>query len=220
MDVSHLVQTIAVYALPVLLAITLHEAAHGYVARHFGDMTAYAQGRISLNPLRHVDLLGTIVAPLLILLVSGGKFLFGWAKPVPVNYSALRRPKQHMAWVAAAGPAANLLMALGWAVLLRVGVSFSARSEAWLAVLKHYGIAGLVEVVLRQGNGPAEFLIGVGAAGVLVNVVLMLRGAAWQFARIEPWGLPIVLLLLFTNVLGSVLAPLFNETEALIRAFV
>jgi Zn-dependent protease len=240
MDVSHLVQTVAVYALPVLFAITLHEAAHGYVARYFGDMTAYAQGRISFNPLRHIDLLGTIVAPLLILLVSGGNFLFGWAKPVPVNYSALRRPKQHMAWVAAAGPAANLAMALGWAVLLRIGVSLSGRSEAWLALLKDYGMAGLVEAVLRHGSAPAEFLIGVGAAGVLVNVVLMLlnllpippldggrivtgllpRGAAWQFARIEPWGLPILLLLLFTNVLGSVLAPLFNETEALIRAFV
>ena len=115
MDVSQLVQTVAIYALPVLFAITLHEAAHGYVARHFGDMTAFAQGRISLNPARHVDLMGTIVVPILILVASkflgGAGMLFGWAKPVPVNYSALRKPRQHMAWVAAAGPAANLAKA-------------------------------------------------------------------------------------------------------------
>ena len=107
MDVnfSQLAQTLAIYAIPVLFAITLHEAAHGYVARHFGDMTAHAQGRISLNPVRHIDVIGTIVVPLAILLLSDGKFMFGWAKPVPVNYSALRKPRQHMAWVAAAGPA-------------------------------------------------------------------------------------------------------------------
>lgn len=240
MEVSQLLQTVAVYALPVLLAITLHEAAHGYVARHFGDMTAFAQGRISLNPVRHIDALGTIVAPLLILFLSGGKFLFGWAKPVPVNYSALRRPKQHMAWVAAAGPAANLAMAITWALVLRAAVSLSGRPDAWLAVMKHYGAGGLVATVLSEGHGPVEFLIGVAAAGILVNLVLMLlnllpippldggriltsllpQGAAGRFARIEPWGLPILMLLLVTNVLGVVLNPLFNETEALIRAFV
>src|SRR5256885_11328938 len=120
MDVTQLLQSVAltasIYALPVLFAITLHEAAHGYVARHFGDMTAHAQGRISLNPMRHVDVIGTIVVPLIILALSGGRFLFGWAKPVPVNYSALRKPRQHMAWVAAAGPLANLAMALLWEI--------------------------------------------------------------------------------------------------------
>src|SRR6185503_10031918 len=122
MDIEPLVRIIAIYALPVLFAITLHEAAHGYVARHFGDMTAYAQGRISLNPLRHIDIVGTLVVPLAILLLSAWHFLFGWAKPVPVNYSALRSPKRHMLWVAAAGPASNLAMALGWAVLLKLAV--------------------------------------------------------------------------------------------------
>src|ERR1044071_6094971 len=122
MDVNLLVQTVAIYALPVLFAITLHEAAHGYVARYFGDMTAHAQGRISLNPIRHIDPVGTIVVPLLILLTSakllgGSGLLFGWAKPVPVNYSALRKPRQHMALVAAAGPGANLGMALAWVAL-------------------------------------------------------------------------------------------------------
>src|SRR3954467_15507805 len=114
MDVHQLVQTIAIYALPVLFAITLHEAAHGYVARHFGDMTAHAQGRISLNPIRHIDLLGTVVVPLIILIASAGKLFFGGAKRVPVNSAALRKPRQHMAWVAAAGPLANLAMALAW----------------------------------------------------------------------------------------------------------
>src|SRR5687767_2716698 len=127
-NINQLVQTLAIYALPVLFAITLHEAAHGYVARHFGDMTAHAQGRISLNPARHIDLIGTIVVPLVILFLSGYKFLFGWAKPVPVNYSALRKPRQHMAWVAAAGPAMNLLMAVFWVLLLRLSIASSDRA--------------------------------------------------------------------------------------------
>src|SRR5260221_10961829 len=122
MDVNQLVQTFAIYALPVLFAITLHEAAHGYVARHFGDMTAHAQGRISLNPVRHVDLVGTVLVPLAILFLSAGHFLFGWGKPVPVNYSALRKPRPPMAWVAAAGPAADLLLAFLRVLALRPGV--------------------------------------------------------------------------------------------------
>src|SRR3954463_13644213 len=147
MDVNSLVQTVAIYALPVLFAITLHEAAHGYVARHFGDMTAHAEGRISINPLRHVDLNGTVIVPLVLIALSGGKFAFGWAKPVPVNYSALRKPKQHMAWVAAAGPAVNLAMALGWAIFLKLGVELS-------------------------GNF-SNPLVQMALAGVVVNVVLM-----------------------------------------------
>ena len=240
MDVNQLVQTVAIYALPVLFAITLHEAAHGYVARHFGDMTAHAQGRISLNPLRHIDLVGTILVPLLILFVTTGKFLFGWAKPVPVNYSALRKPRQHMAWVAAAGPAANLAMAVLWVVALRAGISLSDRAEAWTEVARQFGAGGLIDAVLRHGNGAAELMIGVGAAGVLVNLIFMLLNllpippldggrivtsllpsrAAWRFAKIEPWGVPILLLLLFTNVLSLVLGPLVFESEALLRAFV
>ena len=147
-NINQLVQTLAIYALPVLFAITLHEAAHGYVARHFGDMTAHAQGRISLNPARHIDLIGTIVVPLVILFLSGYKFLFGWAKPVPVNYSALRKPRQHMAWVAAAGPAANLAQALVWAALLK------------LAVITPYN---LFSVPLRL----------MAEAGIVVNLVFM-----------------------------------------------
>ncbi|TAK82729.1 MAG: site-2 protease family protein [Betaproteobacteria bacterium] len=245
MDVNPLVQTIAIYALPVLFAITLHEAAHGYVARHFGDMTAHAQGRISLNPLRHVDFIGTIVVPVIILILSSQKLLFGWAKPVPVNYSALKKPRQHMGLVAAAGPGANLLMAVIWAVMLRIFVSLTDRPAAWMDVAQNYGTGGLVEAVMRAGDGAAEFMIGVSAAGVLVNLVFMLlnlipilpldggrilasllpRRAAWRFAKLEPWGLPVLLLLLFVPVYGSnaisiILSPLLFESEALLRAMV
>ena len=215
MDVSHLIQTFAVYALPVLFAITLHEAAHGYVARHFGDMTAFAQGRVSLNPLRHVDPVGTILVPLAILLLSGGRFLFGWAKPVPVNYSALRRPKRDMMWVAAAGPLSNLAMAFGWAALLKLAL-------------------------LLPGNVFSTPMAEMAKAGVLVNLVFMflnlvpilpLDGGriaasllpnrmAWQYSKLEPWGLPILLVLLVTNLLDAVLNPLIDLSSSLIQAFV
>ncbi len=242
-NVNQIAQTIAIYALPVLFAITLHEAAHGYVARHFGDMTAHAQGRISLNPIRHIDLIGTVIVPLIILTFS--KYLFGWAKPVPVNYSALRKPRQHMAWVAAAGPAANLAMAVLWVLLLRVAIALSNRSEAWTEVANLHGTAGLVDFVMRHGTGAAEFMIGVSAAGVLVNLVLMLLNllpippldggrimtsllpgrAAWGFAKLEPFGIPLLLLLLLvpvygSNVLSLILSPLLLESEALVRAMV
>jgi Zn-dependent protease len=244
-NISQLAQTLAIYALPVLFAITLHEAAHGYVARHFGDMTAHAQGRISLNPVRHIDILGTIVVPLGILLLSYGKFLFGWAKPVPVNYSALRKPRQHMAWVAAAGPGANLVMAILWAVVLRLAIGMTDRSAAWMEVARLHGTDGLIQAVMKYGSSAVEFLIAVSAAGILVNLVLMLLNllpilpldggrivasllpsrAAWRFAKLEPWGLPLLLLLLFVPVYGSnllslILSPLLFESEALLRAIV
>ena len=249
MDVNQLVQTVAIYALPVLFAITLHEAAHGYVARHFGDMTAHAQGRISLNPVRHIDLIGTLVVPLVILLLTAGKFLFGWAKPVPVNYSALRRPRQHMAWVAAAGPAANLAMAVFWALLLRGSIAMSDRAEVWTELAQIHGTRALVDDVIGLSKvasvGVGEYAIAVAAAGILVNLLLMLLNllpippldggrvvtsllpgrAAWRFAKLEPWGVPLLLLLIFvpvygSNVLSLILSPLLFESEALVRAMV
>jgi Zn-dependent protease len=215
MDVSNFVQTVAIYALPVLFAITLHEAAHGYVARYFGDMTAYAQGRISLNPARHIDLVGTILVPIAILVASklAGTtgFLFGWAKPVPVNYSALRKPKQNMMWVAAAGPASNLVMAIGWALLYK----------------------------LADGIGPGEYATPfklMSAAGIEVNVVLMLLNLlpilpldggrivasllparmSGQYSRLEPWGFPILLLLMFSGYLGMILSPMVRTSFSVI----
>jgi len=209
MEIEPLVRTIAIYALPVLFAITLHEAAHGYVARSFGDLTAYAQGRISLNPLRHIDLVGTILVPIGILVLSklsgGAGLLFGWAKPVPVNYSALRRPRQNMLWVAAAGPAANLAMALAWAALFKTAD-------------------------LLPANYFTEPLLLMSKAGIQVNVVLMILNLlpilpldggrilasllpsrlAFGYAKLEPWGFPILLLLLFTSTLGVILGPAVN----------
>jgi len=213
MDISQLVQTIAIYALPVLFAITLHEAAHGYVARHFGDMTAFAQGRISLNPVRHVDLVGTILVPLVILALSGGRFLFGWAKPVPVNYSALRSPKRHMMWVAAAGPASNLAMALGWAALLKLAMLLPANffsvpmrlmAEAGILVNLIFMFLNLLPILPLDG--------GRILAGLLPNRM------AWQYAKLEPWGLPLLVLLLVTNVLDVILNPLISVSGGLIRS--
>lgn len=213
MDLNLLVQTVAIYAVPVLFAITLHEAAHGYVARYFGDMTAHAQGRISLNPVRHVDVLGTVVVPLAILLLSGGKFFFGWAKPVPVNYSALRRPRQHMAWVAAAGPAANLAMAVFWALLLKASVLVPEGSLTLpLQLTAEAGI--LVNLIFMFLN----LLPILPLDGGRVLASLLPGRAAWQYSRLEPWGIPLLLLLLVTNVLSFVLEPLVGVSDALIRA--
>jgi len=215
MDVTQLVQTLAIYALPVLFAITLHEAAHGYVARHCGDMTAYAQGRISLNPARHIDIIGTLVVPLAILLLSGGRFLFGWAKPVPVNYSALRSPKRDMLWVAAAGPASNLAMAFGWAVLLKVAVLLPENSLT--VPMRLMGEAGIkVNLVFMFLN----LLPILPLDGGRILASLLPNRVAWQYSRLEPWGLPVLVLLLLTNVLDIVLMPLIGTSDALIRALV
>ena len=215
MDVNSLVQTVAIYALPVLFAITLHEAAHGYVARHFGDMTAHAEGRISLNPLRHVDVVGTIVVPLAILLLSGGRFLFGWAKPVPVNFSALRRPRQHMALVAAAGPGANLAMTLAWALLLKLAVMLPQGASAqFVGLMSQAGI--LVNLVFMFLN----LLPILPLDGGRILASLLPHRAAWRYAKLEPWGLPLLILLLATNVLSFVLEPLVGVSDALIRALV
>ena len=214
-NLSQLAQTLAIYAIPVLFAITLHEAAHGYVARHFGDMTAHAQGRISLNPGRHIDLVGTIIVPLVILFLSGYKFLFGWAKPVPVNYSALRKPRQHMAWVAAAGPASNLAQALIWAALLKLAVIapdnfFSVplrlMSEAGIVVNLVFMFLNLLPILPLDG-------------GRILASLLPSR-AAWQYAKLEPLGVPLLVILLLTNVLSVVLEPLVGVSDALIRAIV
>jgi len=214
-NINQLIQTLAIYALPVLFAITLHEAAHGYVARHFGDMTAHAQGRISLNPGRHIDLIGTIVVPLVILFLSGYKFLFGWAKPVPVNYSALRKPRQHMAWVAAAGPGSNLLQALIWAGALKLAVA--APENMFSVPLRLMSEAGIVVNLVFMFLNLLPILP---LDGGRILASLLPSRAAWQYARLEPLGLPLLVILLLTNVLSVVLEPLVGVSDALIRAIV
>ena len=214
-NINQLLQTLAIYALPVLFAITLHEAAHGYVARHFGDMTAHAQGRISLNPGRHIDVIGTIVVPIVILFLSGYKFLFGWAKPVPVNYSALRKPRQHMAWVAAAGPGANLAQALLWAALLKLAVI--APNNFFSVPLRLMAEAGIVVNLVFMFLNLLPILP---LDGGRILASLLPSRAAWQYARLEPLGLPLLVILLLTNVLSVVLEPLVGASDALIRAIV
>ncbi len=202
-----LIQTLAIYAIPVLFAITLHEAAHGYVARHFGDPTAYLAGRISLNPLRHIDPVGTILVPGVILVVSklfgGGAMLFGWAKPVPVDFSRLGNPKRDMLWVAAAGPAMNLLMALGWAALFKLATLMP--DHAYTTPMSQMALAGIEinSVLMLLNLLPIPPLDG----GRIAVSVLPHR-MAWRFAKLEPYGLPILLLLLFTDILGYILWPL------------
>jgi Zn-dependent protease len=212
----NLVQTIAIYALPVVFAITMHEAAHGYVARHFGDKTAEREGRISLNPVRHIDLMGTIIVPLLILVASklfgGSGILFGWAKPVPVNFGNLRQPKRDMLWVAAAGPFSNLLMALGWAGLLKLSMLIESNSFSLpLGLMAEAGIT--VNVVLMVLN----LLPILPLDGGRIAVSLLPNRMAYSYARMEPWGFPILLVLLFTNVLSMILNPMVLASIGLIE---
>ncbi len=203
-----LIQTIAIAALPVIFAITLHEAAHGYVARYFGDPTAYQLGRISLNPLRHIDLWGTIVIPVLILVFSGGNFLFGYAKPVPVNFGRLRNPKRDMLWVALAGPGANLAMALAWAALLKLDLALPHNDYTLaLSTMAQYGVR--INVVLMILNlFPLPPLDG----GRVAVSLLPLRLAV-PFSRLEPWGFVILLALLVSGALGAILGPIVNFVE-------
>ncbi|MEW6353810.1 MAG: site-2 protease family protein [Pseudomonadota bacterium] len=212
MDELSLLQRIAVWALPVIFAITVHEVAHGWVARKLGDPTAMMLGRLTLNPLKHIDPIGTLLVPGLLLLVS--PFVFGWAKPVPVTWENLKHPKRDMALVAAAGPLANLLMALLWALVMKLGLALEA------------GALG----------GATKFLVYVGFAGVSINLVLMvlnllpippldggrvLSGVlpgplAWRLNRVEAYGFIILLALLFTGLLGRILGPMVRALQAVL----
>ena len=206
MDIGALIQTICISALPVIFAITLHEAAHGYAARHFGDPTAWQAGRISLNPLRHIDPVGTLLVPGLILMTSylaaGSAMLFGWAKPVPVDFGRLRQPKRDMLWVAAAGPAVNFLMALGWAFLFKLALEMPLNAYSRpLAEMSAIGInINLVLMVLNLLPLPP-------LDGGRIAVSLLPMPMAIKFSRLERWGFPILLLLLFTGTLGAILNP-------------
>lgn len=212
-----LIQTIAVFALPVLFGITLHEAAHGYVARMFGDPTAYEMGRISLNPVRHIDPIGTIVVPLVLLfstkMMGGAGLLFGWAKPVPVDWGRLRRPKQDMLWVALAGPASNLVMAIVWAISLRILAESGLSIENFWVQMSIAGIQ--VNLVLMALNlFPLPPLDG----GRIVFSLLP-QSLAWKYARLEPYGMVILIVLMLTGVLWVALGPLLMFGQSIVRWF-
>jgi len=201
-------QRVSIYLLPVIFAITVHEAAHGYAARYFGDMTAAEQGRISLNPLRHIDPVGTLLVPGLTLLVGG--ILFGWAKPVPVNFGRLRHPKRDMLWVAAAGPGSNLAMALLWALAIKVSPALPPFAALPLALM---GAAGIyINTVLMVLNlfplPPLD--------GGRIAVSLLPHPWAWRLSRIEPYGFIILMLLWFTHILFAILGPLIMAVFNLI----
>lgn len=204
-----IIQTIAIYALPVIFAITLHEAAHGYVAKMFGDRTAFLLGRVSLNPLRHIDPVGTILIPALTMVLGG--ILFGWAKPVPVDYRRLRNPKEDMLWVSLAGPGANLLMALLWALLMRLAMTLPLGDYA--EPLSLMGFAGVqINAVLMVLN----LLPILPLDGGRVAVSLLPSHLARRYAMLEPYGLMILVLLLFSGVLGTVIGPIISLTVNLI----
>lgn len=195
---DEIVRNIAVYALPVLFAITLHEAAHAYAARYFGDNTAYAQGRMTLNPISHIDLLGTIVIPIALYLMSG--FVFGYAKPVPVQFGNLRNPKRDMAWVALAGPLANFVMAVMW-LLLAVLLTALDVSEDFPHKVAQAGIVTNL-LIFAFNLFPLPPLDG----GRVVTSMLPQR-LAFKFAKIEPYGFFILLALLYFNLLAFWVQP-------------
>lgn len=199
---------LAIAAIPMIFAITLHEAAHGYVARYFGDPTAYQMGRISLNPIRHIDPVGTLLIPALTLLFGG--ILFGWAKPVPVDYGRLRHPREDMRWVALAGPAVNLVMAIGWALLLKLGLSTDTYFSVPLEEMSRIGVS--INLMLMAIN--LVPILPLDGGRVLYS--LLPPSVAYNYGRSEPYGLPILLLLLVTGALGVIIMPVIQATAALI----
>lgn len=199
---EQVILALALWAVPVILAITIHEAAHGYAARHYGDPTAYQAGRISLNPLRHIDPVGTLLIPGAIVLLNavlGVNFPpFGWAKPVPVNFGRLRRPKQDMLWVAAAGPGSNLVQAFLWALVGRLLLE-AEMGESWWMVMTQNGIlANLVLMLINLVPIPP-------LDGGRIAVSLLPHRQAWQLSRLEPYGFFILIALLYLNILDRVL---------------
>ena len=210
-DIDVFLYRLSVAVIPILFAITLHEVAHGWVARHFGDPTAERAGRLTLNPLKHIDPVGTVVVPLVMLLFSGGSMIFGWAKPVPVMFQNLRNPRRDMIVVAAAGPAANLAMAMGWAVLAASQATLLGLGEPatmWLYNVCGWGI--LINCVLAVFNMlPLPPLDG---GRVLAGLLPPAQARILQ--RIEPFGFMIVVILMMSGVLWTLLEPpLFFFTD-------
>lgn len=203
MEELNLMQRIAVWVIPVLFAITVHETAHGWMALRLGDPTAKMLGRLTLNPIRHIDPIGTILVPGVMLMLGG--FLFGWAKPVPITWENLRNPKRDMAWVAAAGPLSNLVMALFWALFARLGLTIGNASGDLAMYMMYTGVAGIfINTILMLLNLlPLPPLDGSRVVSALLPGPL-----AYRYGRLEPYGLPILILLLVTGLLGKILWPL------------
>jgi len=204
-----IIQKITAYALPIIFAITVHEAAHGYVAKYFGDMTAYFQNRITLNPIKHIDLVGTILIPGLLFISSAG-FIFGWAKPVPVIFSNLRNPKKDMLWVALAGPAANLLMAIFWTIIFSKQHFFPQNAQNFLSVMSLAGIQ--INIVLMVLNllpiPPLD--------GGRVAVSLLPYPLSNKIAGLERYGFFIIIFMLISGILQAILSPLISTSQKII----
>ena len=211
MDIANIIQTIAIYAIPVLFAITVHEAAHGYVARHYGDNTAWMLGRVTLNPLKHIDPVGTILMPLFLYVATSGAFLFGYAKPVPVRFDRLRHPKRDMIWVDLAGPASNLIQALFWGALLYVLLGLGLHEPFFLQMCKGGVLVNIVMFVFNLFPLPP-------LDGGRVLTGLLPREAANALARVEPYGFFIVMALVVSGVVSSLwMRPLMNATYGLLE---
>ncbi len=210
MDLALIIQRIAIFAIPLIFAITLHEAAHAFAARYFGDNTAYMMGRMTLNPIKHIDPIWTLLVPLVLVLMSS-PFVFGAAKPVPVNFGALRNPKRDSIWVALAGPLANFAMMAGWAIVVKVALLMGAEAS---------------------NGGPLAYIALVAQAGIVVNVLLMIFNLfpllpldggrvvagllppklAYSYSRLEPYGMFILIALLITGAFGSIMTPLVDSS--------
>lgn len=210
---DEIIRTIAVYALPVIFAITLHEAAHAYAARYLGDSTAYLQGRMSLNPVKHIDPFGTIVIPVLLYVATSGAFLFGYAKPVPVDYGNLRKPKRDMAWVALAGPAANFFMALLWMVFAVVLAMFGVEEEFFRRMAQAGVLVNLVMLAFNLFPIPP-------LDGGRVMTSLLPHRYAYKFAQIEPYGFFIVMALVLLKVLYFWMVPVMTAAHAVLKVMI
>lgn len=203
-----LIQKITVSAIPIIFAITVHEASHGYAAKYFGDFTAEKMGRITLNPIKHIDPIGTILLPALTLMLGG--ILFGWAKPVPVNFANLNNPKKDMLWVAAAGPASNFIMAIFWVLVLKYSASAPEVAAFFLLEMSKVGIMiNLVLMVLNLLPLPP-------LDGGRIAVSLLPMHLAVKFSQIERYGFIILIALLFTGILGKIISPMISFFAQLI----
>ncbi len=209
---NELIQTLAVYAIPVIFAITLHESAHAYVAKHFGDNTAYSLGRLSLNPLKHIDPVGTLLIPVVLYLMTSGGFIFGYAKPVPIDFGRLRNPKRDMAWVALAGPASNFFMALGW-MLGAYFLAITGTTEPFLVKMMEAGIlANLVMFALNLFP-----MLPLDGGRILASILPVKQSI--QFSKIEPYGFFIILGLMFFRVFNYWLIPVMFLAEKSLHLF-